>query len=56
MSSQEILHKHDQWRKGAGGAPAGLSGQTDSSAYSGLDLGQAQFASSSFALMRLDKL
>jgi hypothetical protein len=43
MSSQEIILNHDLWRKGAGGAPAGLVGQADSSAYVGLDLDLAQF-------------
>jgi fluoroquinolone resistance protein len=30
MSSQIIILAHDMWRKGAGGAPAGLVGQADS--------------------------
>jgi len=49
MSSQAILLAHDLWRKGTGGAPAGLAGQADSFAYAGLDLGLAQFADSTFA-------
>ncbi|MFS2100276.1 pentapeptide repeat-containing protein [Variovorax sp. Varisp85] len=48
MSAQEIILAHDLWRKGAGGAPAGLAGQTDGNAYAGLDLGLAQFADSTF--------
>lgn len=44
MSSTEFIYKHDQWRKGAGRMPAGLSGQSDSSVYAGLDLSLAQFA------------
>ncbi|RTD98771.1 hypothetical protein EJO68_05210 [Variovorax atrisoli] len=49
MSSQIIILAHDMWRKGAGGAPAGLVGQADSFAYAGLDLGLAQFAATTFA-------
>lgn len=49
MSSQLIILAHDMWRKGAGGAPAGLVGQADSFAYAGLDLDLAQFAGSTFA-------
>jgi uncharacterized protein YjbI with pentapeptide repeats len=49
MSSQLIILAHDMWRKGAGGAPAGLVGQADSFVYAGLDLGLAQFAGSTFA-------
>jgi uncharacterized protein YjbI with pentapeptide repeats len=48
MSSQVIILAHDMWRKGAGGAPAGLVGQADSFAYAGLDLGLAQFAATTF--------
>ncbi|MEJ8851750.1 pentapeptide repeat-containing protein [Variovorax rhizosphaerae] len=48
MSSQIIIHKHDLWRKGIGGAPAGLIGQSDSNHYAGLDLNLAQFASTTF--------
>ncbi|MEJ8855570.1 pentapeptide repeat-containing protein [Variovorax robiniae] len=49
MSAQAIIRAHDLWRKGIGGAPAGLAGQSDSSAYVGLDLNLAQFAASTFA-------
>jgi uncharacterized protein YjbI with pentapeptide repeats len=49
MSSQSIILAHDMWRKGAGGAPAGLVGQADNFAYAGLDLDLAQFAGSTFA-------
>lgn len=49
MSAQQIIIDHDLWRKGAGGAPAGLIGQADSLAYAGLDLDLAQFARSSFS-------
>jgi fluoroquinolone resistance protein len=48
MSSQTIILNHDHWRKGIGGAPAGLSGQSDSNAYAGLDLDLAQFSASTF--------
>jgi len=48
MSSQKIITDHDLWRKGMGGAPAGLVGQADSLAYAGLDLDLAQFADSTF--------
>lgn len=49
MNSQQIIQDHDRWRKGAGGAPAGLVGQADSNAYAGLDLNQARFEGSSFS-------
>lgn len=49
MNSQQIIQDHDRWRKGMGGAPAGLTGQTDSHAYAGLDLNQARFEGSSFS-------
>ncbi len=48
MSSQQIIRDHDLWRKGAGGAPAGLAGQSDNHVYAGLDLNLAQFAASVF--------
>ena len=44
MPSQLIIQNHNLWRKGAGGAPAGLAGMADSYAYAGLDLNLAQFA------------
>lgn len=49
MTSQVIILDHDRWRKGAGGAQAGLSGESDNSSYSGLDLNLAQFSSSTFS-------
>lgn len=49
MASQTIITDHDRWRKGAGGKRAGLSGESDSSSYSGLDLNLAQFATSTFS-------
>lgn len=49
MNSQQIIQDHDRWRKGAGGAPAGLVGQADSHAYTGLDLNEARFEGSSFS-------
>lgn len=48
MSSKQIITDHDLWRKGMGGAPAGLVGQADSFAYAGLDLNLAQFVNSTF--------
>lgn len=49
MSAQTIILAHDAWRKGTGGAPAGLVGLADSFAYAGLDLGLAQFAGATFS-------
>lgn len=48
VTSQLIILNHALWRKGAGGAPAGLIGQADSFAYAGLDLNLAQFVSTAF--------
>lgn len=48
MSSQKIITDHDRWRKGVGGAPAGLAGEADSFAYAGLDLNLAQFSATTF--------
>ncbi len=49
MSTQLIILKHDQWRKGLGGAPAGVSGESDSNAYAGLDLNLITFSASTFS-------
>lgn len=49
MSAQQIILDHDRWRRGIGGAPAGLAGESDANAYAGLDLDLAQFTSSSFS-------
>jgi len=49
VSAQQIILDHDKWRKGIGGAPAGLSGESDSSAYAGLDLDLAEFSDATFS-------
>lgn len=49
MTAQRIILEHDLWRKGAGGAPAGLTGQADSSTYVDLDLDLAKFTDTTFA-------
>jgi len=49
MSSLQIIQDHDKWRKGTGGAPAGLAGESDGNAYAGLDLNLVTFASSTFS-------
>jgi uncharacterized protein YjbI with pentapeptide repeats len=48
MSAQKIILNHDKWRKGIGGAPAGLAGENDGNAYAGLDLNLITFASCVF--------
>jgi uncharacterized protein YjbI with pentapeptide repeats len=49
MSAQPLILKHDQWRKGQGGAPAGIVGESDGNAYAGLDLNGITFSASTFA-------
>jgi len=49
MSSLQIIQDHDKWRKGIGGAPAGLAGESDGDTYAGLDLNLITFASTSFS-------
>ena len=48
MSANQIIKDHDKWRKGAGGAKAGLSGESDGDSYAGLDLDLITIASSRF--------
>lgn len=48
MSAQQIILDHDKWRKGLGGAQAGLAGESDGNAYAGLDLNLITFAGRSF--------
>jgi fluoroquinolone resistance protein len=49
MSAHSLILKHDQWRKGRGGASAGVAGQSDSTAYAGLDLNLITFSASNFS-------
>lgn len=49
MSAQPLILQHDQWRKGLGGAPAGIAGQSDGNAYAGLDLNLITFSGSVFS-------
>jgi uncharacterized protein YjbI with pentapeptide repeats len=49
MSTPKILADHHKWRRGTGGARAGLAGQSDGSSYAGLDLSQATFDDASFS-------
>ncbi|MDI3383526.1 hypothetical protein ACFPPF_14110 [Xenophilus aerolatus] len=46
MSAQTLILKHDEWRKGLGGAPAGVAGESDGNAYMGLDLNLITFSAS----------
>lgn len=48
MSARQIIQDHDKWRKGMGGAPAGLVGESDANAYAGLDLDLITFSASTF--------
>lgn len=59
MSVQVLINDHAKWRKGAGGAPAGVAGMNDASDYTGLDLGLitiagTQFAGSGFTLINFE--
>lgn len=49
MSAQTLILKHDEWRKGLGGAPAGVAGESDGNAYTGLDLNLITFSTSTFS-------
>ena len=49
MSAQPLIFKHDQWRKGTGGAAAGVMGESDANAYAGLDLNLITFSASTFS-------
>lgn len=49
MSAQTLILKHDEWRKGLGGAPAGVAGESDGNAYMGLDLNLITFSASTFS-------
>lgn len=49
MSAIQIIQDHDKWRRGLGGAPAGLANQADGNAYAGLDLNLITFDSCVFA-------
>ncbi len=49
MSAQPLILDHDKWRKGLGGAPAGVAGQSDGNGYAGLDLDLITFSASSFS-------
>jgi fluoroquinolone resistance protein len=44
----QIIKDHDKWRKGTGGAQAGLSGESDGDSYAGLDLDLITIASTHF--------
>ena len=48
MSARPLILKHDQWRKGTGGAAAGVVGESDANAYAGLDLNRITFSASTF--------
>lgn len=46
MSAHSLILKHDRWRKGQGGASAGVAGRSDSDTYAGLDLNLITFSAS----------
>lgn len=46
MSALQIIQDHDKWRRGTGGARAGLAGQSDGNVYTGLDLNLITFSDS----------
>lgn len=48
MSANQIIEDHHKWRKGTGGAQAGLSGESDGDSYAGLDLDLITIAASRF--------
>lgn len=48
MSSKTLIQDHAKWRQGAGGAQAGVVGMSDTSSYTGLDLGLITIADTSF--------
>ncbi|CAN5765911.1 hypothetical protein BH11PSE13_BH11PSE13_24300 [soil metagenome] len=49
MSALTLILDHDKWRKGTGGAAAGVVGESDDNAYAGLDLNLIKLTSSSFS-------
>lgn len=49
MAAQPLIIQHDKWRKGQGGAPAGVAGESDGSSYAGLDLNLITFTASQFS-------
>lgn len=48
MSSETLIQDHAKWRQGVGGAMAGVSGMSDASSYTGLDLGLITIADTIF--------
>jgi fluoroquinolone resistance protein len=48
MSSLQLILDHDKWRKGTGGAAAGVVAESDANAYAGLDLDLITLTSSRF--------
>ena len=48
MLSRTLIQDHAKWRHGAGGAMAGVSGMSDASSYTGLDLGLITIADTTF--------
>ena len=49
MSALQIILDHDKWRKGVGGARAGLAGESDANAHAGLDLNLITFTGCNFS-------
>jgi fluoroquinolone resistance protein len=47
MSAHQLIIDHDKWRRGKGGAPAGVSG-SDGNGYSSLDLNLITFTGGDF--------
>jgi uncharacterized protein YjbI with pentapeptide repeats len=48
MPAHQKIQDHAKWRQGAGGAQAGVSGMSDASSYTGLDLGLITIADTTF--------
>jgi fluoroquinolone resistance protein len=48
MPANLLIEDHAKWRQGTGGAPAGVSGMSDASSYTGLDLGLITITSTKF--------
>lgn len=59
MPVNQLIEDHAKWRKGSGGAQAGVAGMSDANSYTGLDLGlititDTQFLGSGFTLINFE--
>ena len=60
MSANLLIEDHAKWRQGSGGAKAGVSGMSDASSYTRLDLGlititDTRFMGSGFTLINFEQ-